>query len=234
MFTDDFLESLPSDPEWALMALCEEFQKRDAAIEMVDDGELQIDLYLEAYAAFEAFVDAFGLDYLVPELVDDEQSTVTRIRAYAINTIKAIKGAQNDKKFSDARSKYRARFGSGFIYEFSDGDLSRIQTLLNELRDEIERSELFDAKHKQRLFSKLESLQLELHKKISSLDKFWGLIGDAGIVLGKFGKDAKPFVDRVKEIAQIIWRTQARAEELPSGTTLPLLTSGEAEQRDDA
>ena len=83
---------------------------------------------------------------------------------------------------------------------------------------------MFDAKHKERLLKKLEALQQELHKKVSSLDKLWGLIGEAGVALGKFGKDAKPFVDRIREIAQITWRTQARAEELPSGTTLPLLT----------
>jgi len=32
--------------------------------------------------------------------------------------------------------------GGGFIYEFSDGDLSRIQQLLNELLDEIEHARL--------------------------------------------------------------------------------------------
>ncbi len=67
---------------------------------------------------------------------------------------------------------------------------------------------------------------------MSSLDKFWGLIGEAGIVLGKFGKDAKPFVDRMREIAQIIWRTHARAEELPSGSPFPLLQSPEGNEED--
>ena len=57
---------------------------------------------------------------------------------------------------------------------------------------------------------------------------------DAGVALGKFGIAAKPFVDRVKEIAEIVWRTQARAEELPSGTKLTLLTSGDSEDDDDA
>jgi hypothetical protein len=128
-----------------------------------------------------------------------------------------------------ARDKYAKIFGTTFLYQFSDGDLARIQQLLNELRDAITKSELFDAKHKQRILSKLEGLQSELHKKMSNLDRFWGLIGEAGVVLGKFGQDAKPLVDRIREIAQITWRTQARAEELPSGTTLPLLSDGKQE-----
>ncbi|MBI4826866.1 MAG: hypothetical protein HY807_10680 [Nitrospirae bacterium] len=43
----------------------------------------------------------------------------------------------------------------------------------------------------------------------------------------KFGDDAKPFVDRIREIADIVWRTQARAEELPSSTPTPLITSAD-------
>ena len=122
--------------------------------------------------------------------------------------------------FTMARDKYLALFGSTFTYKFTDGDLKRIQELINELRNKISNSELFDANHKNRLLLRLEKLQIELHKKMSSLDKFWGLVGEAGVVLGKFGNDAKPFIEIIKEIAQIIWRTQVTAEELPSGTRM--------------
>ncbi len=57
---------------------------------------------------------------------------------------------------------------------------------------------------------------------MSDLDRFWGLVGDAGVILGKLGTDAKPFVDRVKEIADSVWRAQSRTEELPSNTPTPL------------
>ena len=62
-----------------------------------------------------------------------------------------------------------------------------------------------------------------MHKKVSDLDRFWGLIGDAGVAPGKLGNDAKPIVDRIREIAGITWNTQSRAEELPSGTSFPQL-----------
>ena len=58
---------------------------------------------------------------------------------------------------------------------------------------------------------------------MSNIDQFWGLVGDAGVALGKFGEDAKPFVDLIKEILDIIWRVQSNAEELPSGSTQALL-----------
>lgn len=120
-------------------------------------------------------------------------------------------------------------FDNTFSYEFTDGDIDKVQKLLNELRDIISKSELFTADHQQRVLKRLERLQGELHKTISDLDRFWGLIGDAGIVIGKLGNDAKPIVDRIKEIADIVWRTQAKSEELPSGSSIPFLSNGKEE-----
>ncbi|MFV0597847.1 hypothetical protein [Shewanella sp.] len=99
--------------------------------------------------------------------------------------------------------------------------------MINELREHISGSDLFEDNHRSRLLRRLESLQSEIHKKMSDVDKIWGLVGDAGVVIGKFGKDAKPFVDRIKELSQIAWKTQARAEELPSSSQNPLLGNEE-------
>lgn len=132
--------------------------------------------------------------------------------------------------YNNAKSEYTAKFKTGFIYEFSDEDYERIQSLINELHDLIVSSTLFEENHKERILKKLEKLQQELHKRMSSLDKFWGVIGDAGVVLGKFGEDAKPFIDIFREIALIIWKTQAIAEELPPNTPFPQLNSPKKEQ----
>ena len=129
--------------------------------------------------------------------------------------------------FESARMKYRLRLGAGFYYEFSDGDHKRIQALVNELRDMIVASSDFDERHRERILEKLEAVQKELHKRMTSLGKLWDLIGEGGVVLGKFGEDAKPIFDRIREICEIAWRTTARAEELPSGARFPLLTAGD-------
>jgi len=101
-----------------------------------------------------------------------------------------------------------------------------MQTLINEMRNLIKKSKDFEEGHKKRLLKRLEKLQGELHKKMSNLDMFWGLIGDAGVVLGKFGEDAKPLVDRVGEILKIVCRTQAKAENIKNILPLNLLTDG--------
>lgn len=132
-------------------------------------------------------------------------------------------GSKKRNHFLSAIESNKSKLEKGFFYEFTDGDLKRIQQLINELREQISDSKLFEEDHRRRLLRRLESLQSEIHKKMSDVDKIWGLVGDAGIAIGKFGKDAKPFVDRIKELSQIAWKTQARAEELPSNISNPLL-----------
>lgn len=111
--------------------------------------------------------------------------------------------------------------GKQFHYEFSQGDIERVQQLVNELRNWLVQCGDITEEHRQRILRRLERLQAEIHKKTSDLDRLWGLIGDAGVALGKFGKEAKPFVDRIRELTQIAWRTQSRAEELPSSSEPP-------------
>ncbi|PKG81386.1 hypothetical protein CXF85_18105 [Colwellia sp. 75C3] len=136
-------------------------------------------------------------------------------------------GSNKNNQLLSAINNKKKILDKGFFYEFTDGDLDRIQELINELRKEITVSDLFDDSHRRRLLRRLEAMQSEMHKKMSDVDRIWGLVGDAGIVIGKFGKDSKPFVDRIKELSQIAWKTQARAEELPSSSQNPLLGNEE-------
>ena len=90
------------------------------------------------------------------------------------------------------------------MYEFSDQDYSRVQVLINELRDEINKSSLITEDHKRRLLKRLEAMQVELHKKTSDIDRFWGFIGEAGITIRKFGEDMQPITNRVQELGRIV------------------------------
>lgn len=223
MSSNEFLDSLPEDPTVAALAMCKEFSVLN---KNMPDGDriASYPKFLEALAAFEAFCDA----YRVPasgkiSLDGTPKADINKITTFFAGRAVGIEQLIATSLITQTRERYRMRFGVTFAYEFTDGDLTRIQQLVNELRTELQQSELFTAEHKSRLMKRLEALQAEMHKKMSSLDRFWGLFGDAGIALGKFGMDAKPFTDRIREIAEIVWATQARAEELPSGTPLPRL-----------
>jgi hypothetical protein len=226
MISDNFF--LETEDNWISQVIkaCKVFQSWDTTIKKDDEINNHSE-YLDAYAALEVYLLSNGFTFNQLSIGSDFTSNIALIQQFVRELIETLEPKYNEQIalniITTSRNKYRQKLDIGFLYRFSDGDISRIQQLLNELRDLISTSTDFDANHKERLLNRLESLQKEVHKKMSSLDKFWGLVGDAGVVLGKFGKDAKPFIDRIREITQIIWSIQARAEELPSNTQLPEL-----------
>ncbi len=145
-----------------------------------------------------------------------------------INLFLDIKNQIQPQILKDSHlERFDSLFSNDFLYEFSEESISKIQTLINELRELVNSSDLFEAEHKQRLLKRLEKLQSETHKKMSDVDRFWGLIGDAGVVIGKFGKDAEPFVNIIKKISGLVWKTQSQSEELPENNKHPLLENTE-------
>jgi hypothetical protein len=228
MFNDDIFDNLPNNPLKAALFICESFHSFHYNFSSHEDRISHYNEYLEFYFAFEAYIRSSSLKLNMNPLNEntDRKENIAIISNFFSNSRNFLDKEILKIESNDIKQKYDIKFGNIFYYEFTDGDLKRIQQLINDLRDLVVASELFDANHKDRILKRLESLQRELNKRVSSIDKLWGLIGDAGVCLGKFGKDSKPFVDRILEITQIAWRTQSHSEELPSGTTLPLLTRG--------
>ena len=243
MFDESFIASLPDDPRLAGKVIYDAFQKFFYSDERktATTGEFAAkyyDEYLKALAVLKAFSEAQGINLEYPSLSDNKQgNTPTWQKKY--DDMAAI-----EKLFGEARVVFdrgfvvgttetyktliEQKFGKGFFYEFSEGDLKRIQVLLNELRDLVRETKELDEDHKSRILQRLEKLQAELHKRVSDLDRFWGLIVDASIVGRKVGENAKLIVDRMHEIVDIVFRVQARVEGLPSNVPFELPT-GEKE-----
>lgn len=224
LFDEAFITELKEDPIGGVVAICNRVYKE------MDDNRNEwynsdYEVLTEAFALIDSIIESGLISYdpqrpeITGEMPEDCRSIILYIRALETH----FSSQATKLKFDRMKSTFKISLGSVFSYEFSQGDLSRIQSLINELREKIASSNHFEHEHQQRLLRRLEKIQTELHKRVSDLDRFWGLIGDAGVVLGKFGNDAKPLVDRIKEIAEIVWQTQSRAEELPSGTPIPLL-----------
>ena len=227
MLEKDFLDGLPDDPNEAGRLVCE---KIISAYNTMSENEITERYYdfIKAYEVLKILADVssapVGKAGITGKyLKNDIESIINFCRASLVVFAK-FSVTSNGDELRDILTK---KFGALFLYEFTDGDLSRIQELLNELRNHIEDADGLEEEHRQRLLKRLERLQGELHKKVSDLDRFWGLVGDAGVVLGKLGEGAKPIVDRIREISEIVWRTQARREELSSDSKPALLESEE-------
>lgn len=97
--------------------------------------------------------------------------------------------------------RYKAtREFADHMISLTKSEVSEIQKLLNEARALITDASWIDEEHKTRLLSGLERLQKEVHKTKSDYDVALARLADAGMVVGKFGKDAKPFADLIDRL----------------------------------
>jgi hypothetical protein len=187
------------------------------------------DILMETITMIEVLIESNGFDSrilkieLSGDVVRDCQQMFKYTQEIKNKFIVESRELKAKLKIETYKNHYKSVLKSSFAYEFSQGDIDRIQILVNELREHITGMDNLSDDHKTRLLKRLEKLQSELHKRLSDLDKFWGIVGDAGVVLGKFGDDAKPIVDRIREISEIVWHTQTLAEGLPSNSPYPLL-----------
>ncbi len=233
IFTEEFLEKLKAEPFEGTVQMIN--IARDNFVENTTDWtDHDYQVLLETFALIAEIIESKLLEIGNPgfAIVGDRKQDCKQINDYLTALEKYCVSESSRLKVESFRSHFKAALGSGFTYEFSQGDLERVQSLINEIRDLIGNATGLEKDHQRRLLARLEKLQSEMHKKVSDLDRFWGLIGDAGVVLGKLGNDAKPIVDRIKEVADIVWQTQSRSEELPSGTQIPLIAdrSGSAKE----
>lgn len=232
MFDEDFIKQLAADKLVAGSKICERFWELDEQLRSDTARVRSYEKYLEAFAFAEVFVDANSLELDVPRL-DQEYAPETNLRAiraffgqWRTNVEKEMAVRKRTTTYETAKQRYAQMFGKGVMYEFSDDDFSKVQNLLNRLRELLKKSTDFEEEHRVRLLKKLEALQVELHKKMSDFDKFWGFFIDSGIALRKFWENVEPFRDDVKEIMRIVCRTQAKAENVQKILPLNLLTDG--------
>lgn len=232
MFSEDFVKSLPGDALAASLGICKYFQARDSEFTNSDAKLSVYDDYLTALAFAEVFVGANSLHVGVPKLnyklapAKNLAVVIIFFNNWLESVQEELKVREKTGRYETAKQHYAHMFGKAFMYEFSDDDFKRVQKLLNTLRDLLTKSKDFEEEHRLRLLKKLEALQLELHKKMSNFDRFWGFFIDSGIAFRKFWENAEPFRNDVKEVMKIVCRTQAKAENVKNILPLNLLTDG--------
>jgi len=193
-----------------LMSLLSAAQTFEKDMEyLIDDTAKAYDYCGEAMVLIEMMNNLGKLGFDLPEISNDKVGTIKEVR-FLVSKIKenAINALETHGTEADRIAVGREK-ATQYVYEFSDNDLIRIQQLINELREIVTRAKSVEYGHRARLLKRLEKLQVELHKCVGDLDRFWGLLGDAGAAVGKFGKDTKPFIDRIRELLEIVNKTQA-------------------------
>ena len=188
----EFLKQLPDDPATAVFALASAFQSAfHQSAQQSDENALY------GYALIYSFVkqrashlfELARLDGPVPR--ENMMRAISELQSRA-DTL--LRKAKMDRIFEESEAKFLPLFGRTIVFELSDDQLANIQRLLNELRNVISAADEshVDADHKQRLMGKLEALQRELHKKMTTFDKFWGFVAEA-----------RSYLPRVREVTEL-------------------------------
>jgi hypothetical protein len=175
-FTEDFIESLRTDPVIGTIQIVDLVDVEVSGGSGWNDEEREV--LFEAYALIIEMLEA-GILALESHPAFLKLSGTLRDCPEIMEFLRNIRGdcqlESTNLRLSSLRSRFRVKLGSGFIYEFSQGDLDRVQHLINELREQISKVKTLKDEHQQRLLRRLEKLQAEMHKKVSDLDRFWGL-----------------------------------------------------------
>lgn len=220
---DRFIQAVRDNPVDGVAAICG-YVLNDVD-NLQDWNQEAHGLLLEAAALILTLEEQALISHLVaPPNIDGGMGAVcNQLRTFLSEVQGEMVGQSSAQKLESLKGRFAITLANGFGYEFTDGDLKRIQQLINQLREMVSANTELDPGHKQRLLKRLEKLQAELHKKMSDITVFYTLMGDAGVALGKLGEGAKPIVEVIKELAGFAWKSQARAEQLGSDAENPML-----------
>lgn len=179
--------------------------------------------YLSFYALWRELMLLYGQDMAEVAFSTDKTENMARIAAAIEKSSQAILPKLVARSFDTISSEFKEKIGGKFYYELSEEELSTIQSLLNELREHIAKSDELDARHKRRLLKRVEDLQRELHKEVSDFDHVWGLLVESAAYLGDAGEKAKPIIDRLRDLKDIFWDNVRRRENLSPAREFPEL-----------
>lgn len=217
------IENIQVEPVKTAIAVCE--YANGTLRDFYEWGADEHEILMEAYALITVMAKEELIEFsTVLEGVDvhDVDSCIA-ISNFLSFVSTELARQQSSHKLASMKKKFESLVSASFAYEFTEGDVTRIQTLLNELRQLLCDNDELEEQHKRRILKRLEKLQSEMQKKMSDLDHFYGLTVEGFVMRQKVGENLMPIVDRIMELTKIIWLTQSRAEDLPSESETSLI-----------
>ena len=176
IFSEEFLNYLKNNPLEGTINLVKVTREHFVpGSSEWQDGEYQA--LLEAYALIIAIVESGTLKIETPNfgISGDTKTDCIQINGLLKEMEEYCALELSRLKFDSLKLHFKTTLSSGFSYEFSQGDLEKVQVSINQIWSLISQTNGLEKDHQQRLMSRLERLQSEMHKKVSDLDRFWGL-----------------------------------------------------------
>jgi len=87
---------------------------------------------------------------------------------------------------------------------FDENQKTAIDEIIVQLRQEIKKADWLTDEHQQRVLKAVNTVQIEVDKKLSNFHLILGKVVDLGDALGSAGEKAKPAFDRLEQLANTI------------------------------
>ena len=103
-------------------------------------------------------IESFGIETRLGnlEFSGELQNDCHNLYTFLLDIRKEFQSQAANLKLNYLKNYFSSTLGKSFVYEFSDGDLKKVQILLNELRTLVSESSLFEEKHRRRLLKRVE------------------------------------------------------------------------------
>jgi hypothetical protein len=154
LFDEQFVAGIRNHPLRSVLSVCR------GVLSTIDDermewSEAEYAALTEGYALLVEVQHAglFGFEAYIPDLTTDRQQDCSAIAGFFREALKQCESLEHQAQIEATRSKFRLSLGTTFSYEFTQGDLDRVQELLNELRVQISTATFLSEDHKHRLLS---------------------------------------------------------------------------------
>ena len=164
-----------------------------------------------------AFVDEYNLDIDVPD--------ITALRGYEfLEKFEEVKAKIGYSVLRFALRKNRIDDGTvGTLISISSTYKSEIGSLLETIR-KIVNQEVQDVKKRDKIVSKIASLQSEIDRDQTTVDALFGRMIDLSHTVGECAENLEPLISKLERIKRIFWENSNKVKLLPKKERQKLIT----------
>ena len=150
IFDDEFIEWVDDHPIEGIAEAC---KRHELMIEEASTGqewnEHEHEILWEVGSFVQLILNANDIDLglELPQPAGSIQNNCVNVNEFIGEVLKTLEKQSIQLKAKGYRDRYNGKLKGVFAYEFSEGDLNRIQQLLNELREHITTSTGFEKKN---------------------------------------------------------------------------------------
>jgi hypothetical protein len=219
----NFINKLPDNVLLAEQKIVDTFYKTMEVYSMAEDKVAIYEDFIELYSFYQVYAEKHVLDVAFPRLGTNSQNNLELIISFFRNrhrivSMKVQKYA-SERIIDEKKTKFKAILFGDYLYEFTSEELKTLRMLLYQLKNLLTDCPHLDSQFTQRLTRRIDNISKDLHIEMPSLDILWGLVGEAGVIVGKAGEKVAMIVNKIREVIHLIWQVQARSEKLSSDDT---------------